>query len=223
MSHVHAPFAVWTWLLLLLSVHLALNYAAVRSVSLKTLNCQRASFVLSALLTTGTAPTPEEVSKRESILRTNSVLRWHDGTCLGRCKLGVHFQDFCDSLRAPFATSSSSCLRRLLYIFRDEQYVLWHDYNQKCMVLLYDQATNETKLKAWCHALRASKLCQPRVRKSGLETDAQLAWLESTLQANNQEFDHYLGQIRKAGWSLSTVALETNPCRRLRSFDPAHA
>ncbi|RHZ62643.1 RUS1 family protein [Aspergillus thermomutatus] len=49
-SHVTSFAATWTSLLLLLTVHLGMNYAAVRAVQMTSLNRQRANIVFSTLL-----------------------------------------------------------------------------------------------------------------------------------------------------------------------------
>ncbi|KAF7156871.1 hypothetical protein CNMCM5623_000716 [Aspergillus felis] len=49
-SHVTSFAATWASLLFLLTVHLGMNYAAVRAVQMTSLNRQRASIVFSALL-----------------------------------------------------------------------------------------------------------------------------------------------------------------------------
>ncbi|KAL4948738.1 vitamin B6 photo-protection and homoeostasis-domain-containing protein [Aspergillus filifer] len=49
-SHITSFTATWITLILLLSLHLSLNYAAVRSVQMTTLNRQRANIVFSTLL-----------------------------------------------------------------------------------------------------------------------------------------------------------------------------
>lgn len=49
-SHITTPITTWLTLLSLLTLHLFLNYLAVRSVQMTTLNRQRANIVFSALL-----------------------------------------------------------------------------------------------------------------------------------------------------------------------------
>ncbi|KAL4944254.1 hypothetical protein BDV06DRAFT_220517 [Aspergillus oleicola] len=105
-SHITSFTATWVTLILLLSLHLSLNYAAVRSVQMTTLNRQRANIVLSTLLSsdpgffdfvfgygsvyqthekqgkgknmqTLSALTPAQVAKQEQIFDAGGVLRWY--------------------------------------------------------------------------------------------------------------------------------------------------
>ncbi|KAF3394272.1 RUS1 family protein [Penicillium rolfsii] len=104
-SHVTGFTATWISLLTLLALHLSLNYAAVRSVQMTSLNRQRANIVLSALLEsdtginlteksiqskietrfetdTSTHPhtwkvlTPSQVSSQERIFHRGGTLQW---------------------------------------------------------------------------------------------------------------------------------------------------
>ncbi|TKA67954.1 hypothetical protein B0A49_07548 [Cryomyces minteri] len=74
-SWVSSPLATWSTLLLLLSIHLATNHAAVRAVSMRTLNRQRANLVFSHLIEDDEVLTPEEVSKKERIFDWDGVLK----------------------------------------------------------------------------------------------------------------------------------------------------
>ncbi|EAW15905.1 RUS1 family protein [Aspergillus fischeri NRRL 181] len=61
-SHVTCFAATWASLLFLLTVHLGMNYAAVRSVQMTSLNRQRANIVLSTLLESDLALDPRSLS-----------------------------------------------------------------------------------------------------------------------------------------------------------------
>ncbi|KAE8138023.1 DUF647 domain protein [Aspergillus pseudotamarii] len=102
-SQVTSYTATWISLVMLLTMHLSLNYAAVRSVQMTSLNRQRANIVFSTLLdsdkdldiasfnqahpilkhTKATQsqnqwqlPTPAQVSKQEKIFETDGILKW---------------------------------------------------------------------------------------------------------------------------------------------------
>ncbi|KAF4252498.1 hypothetical protein CNMCM8689_002049 [Aspergillus fumigatus] len=62
-SHVTSFAATWTSLVFLLTVHLAMNYAAVRSVQMTSLNRQRANIVFSTLLESDPALDPHRLSR----------------------------------------------------------------------------------------------------------------------------------------------------------------
>ncbi|KAL4808539.1 vitamin B6 photo-protection and homoeostasis-domain-containing protein [Aspergillus unguis] len=106
-SHVTGFAATWLTLLVLLALHLSLNYAAVRSVQMTTLNRQRANIVLSTLLSSDrdlpglveseqlpeqllqeekhdrqgdrqmAVLSPAQVAQHERIFDAGGALRWH--------------------------------------------------------------------------------------------------------------------------------------------------
>ncbi|PYI04939.1 DUF647 domain protein [Aspergillus sclerotiicarbonarius CBS 121057] len=104
-SHVTSFAATWISLLMLLALHLSLNYAAVRSVQMTSLNRQRANIVFSTILSSDpeltllTLPeptkqqptqkhtqspwktlTPAQVAKQEKIFESDGILRWSPTT-----------------------------------------------------------------------------------------------------------------------------------------------
>ncbi|KAL4961429.1 RUS1 family protein [Aspergillus stella-maris] len=70
-SHITSFTATWITLILLLSLHLSLNYAAVRSVQMTTLNRQRANIVFSTLL-------PSDPDFFEFVFGHGSVFQQHE-------------------------------------------------------------------------------------------------------------------------------------------------
>ncbi|OGM41795.1 DUF647 domain protein [Aspergillus bombycis] len=129
-SRVTSYSATWISLVMLLTMHLSLNYAAVRSVQMTSLNRQRANIVFSTLLESDTdldianfnptdragpdlkhnratqwrIPTPAQVSKQEKIFETDGILKWCSAPStqykLGSCRIGVSLEQFL----APSAT-----------------------------------------------------------------------------------------------------------------------
>ncbi|KXJ96660.1 vitamin B6 photo-protection and homoeostasis-domain-containing protein [Microdochium bolleyi] len=65
---VTTPTAVWTWMVLLVGMHLWTNYQAVRSVQMRSLNRQRATVVTKEFLQNKRVLDPAEVARREHIL-----------------------------------------------------------------------------------------------------------------------------------------------------------
>ena len=91
-SYISSQWATWTAMIALLAIHLSMNYLAVRSVSMRTLNRQRANLVFSNYLdqliefdgqTKGsgniTFPSPEEISIQEKIFARDGVICWKGG------------------------------------------------------------------------------------------------------------------------------------------------
>ncbi|KAB8230700.1 RUS1 family protein [Aspergillus alliaceus] len=134
-SRVTSYTSTWILLVMLLTLHLSLNYAAVRSVQMTSLNRQRANIVFSTLLDSDPdldiddvnltlqahtkpkqtnvtqsksqwhIPTPGQVSKQEKIFEADGVLRWISSAASTQYKLG-----FCRigvSLEQFLAPSSS--------------------------------------------------------------------------------------------------------------------
>ncbi|KAL6235176.1 hypothetical protein BDW75DRAFT_148169 [Aspergillus navahoensis] len=82
-SHITGFMATWLTLVFLLSMHLSLNYAAVRSVQMTTLNRQRANIVFSTLLSSDpeladVLSSPNCKGKRQPILKQQE--RGHQNT-----------------------------------------------------------------------------------------------------------------------------------------------
>ncbi|KAL2795859.1 vitamin B6 photo-protection and homoeostasis-domain-containing protein [Aspergillus keveii] len=104
-SHITSFTATWLTLLALLTLHLSLNYTAVRSVQMTTLNRQRANIVFSSMLSSDPdfallasvqladqqnyaepvernqedlqIPSPAQVSRRERIFDASGTLKWY--------------------------------------------------------------------------------------------------------------------------------------------------
>ncbi|KAK1138910.1 hypothetical protein N8T08_001699 [Aspergillus melleus] len=132
-SRVTSYTATWISLVLLLTVHLSLNYAAVRSVQMTSLNRQRTNIVFSTLFesdpdvdirsfsnshqvkerqkgisfdqTSWLILSPAEVAKQERIFETDGILRWSSIRSLSTSRIG-----FCRiglSVQQFLASSSS--------------------------------------------------------------------------------------------------------------------
>lgn len=232
-SWVASPIATWTTLLLLLSVHLATNYAAVRAVSMRSLNRQRANIVFSRLIAQDRALTPDAVSKRERIFEKDGVLRWYDDRVLGRCSIGVKLETLCRCLGSRHQRTRSidlqtADLSALVEIFQNERYLLWYDVAKRhALVVLKQGSTSECQLKAWMHALLLAQRHAQQQRagntgKTGLiaqeaansnteqtTNGARLAELASTLDTVSETFPEHARRLRAVGWDTSIAALET--------------
>ena len=132
-SRVHGNLATWIWLICLLTVHLATNYAAVRAVRMTTLNRQRANVVFSHMLDKGTIMGPDAVADQERIFERDGILRWKGTEVLGSCQIGVTVRTLLKSLpgqRNDVTLSHSHAqlpIVKLMAIFKNEQYLLWFD------------------------------------------------------------------------------------------------
>lgn len=218
-SWVTTPFATWTTLVILLSLHLETNRRAVRAVSMRTLSRQRATLVYHHL-SRGHVPTPNEIAIEERVFETDNVLRAANGTVLGYCKMGSKFSAF---LRAASerATVRSYCtqtdsVRKIFSAYKDHGYFLWtiprSKPHQVQVTIKRDAAATEL-LVAWWHAL--AFVSRPNFGVEDNEDVFSLA-LQSMSEARRMLTDHEKG-LRNAGWDLDTNALETAPSARVHA------
>ena len=215
--------ATWATLIALLSVHLATNYAAVKVVSMRCLNRQRANIVLAGILQHGVVLQPTDVAKRERIFERDGVLRWADDQILGHCRIGVTLETVLKCIGHQHARTGALDLQEvkmseLLHMYEDEGYILWFDYSQsEAMIVLKQDCTPIDQLKAWSHALiiaqsaRAEKDASQRQPKDDRSTLSKhvLADLQDALQKTHDLFAAFTDRLRDAGWDLDLAALET--------------
>ena len=227
-SNVTSTFATWTWLLTLLAVHLSTNYAAVRSVTMRTLNRQRANIVFSAFMAGEKVLTPEEAAEQEFIFEKDGILRWQGTENLGTCQIGVALRDVLQGVGGCVASQTGSFkylpmpLSSLLDIFSTEDYILWFNpVTEKALIVLKDGATTTSQLKAWSHALRVARVySETAARKIDLDPQAIVRTLEDTRRTHNKTFGRFIKQLEDAHWNTSTAVLETRPGRRIRVDEP---
>ncbi|KAL6707208.1 hypothetical protein ACN47E_004755 [Coniothyrium glycines] len=223
-SWVSTPMATWSTLIALLSIHLATNYAAVRAVSMRCLNRQRANIVFSNMMQNGRVLRPAEVAKRERIFDRDGILRWSDDKIIGRCKIGVSLHTLLSHVGSQRKDTGSLDSRAvsmpaLLAVFADEGYIMWPGYSpdDECLIVLKDGCTTIDQLKAWTHALSVMKVAQERSSEDKQEGNdvsqvtARLTEIERTLEETRNLFENYSETLKDQGWDLDVVALGTRP------------
>jgi len=210
-SYVTSPLATWSALALLLSIHLGMNHAAVRAVTMRTLNRQRATIVFSQFVTHGSILTPEQVSERERIFERDGVVRNSEDRVLGYCQIGVSLSMLLASIGHTASTSRSMHvpkdeLTRLFSDFDDEGYIL-HARGGNARIMLKTNSTPQTQLKAWYHALLALHVADDEAagKRKGNEV----------LLPNSEAWALLERNLKRAGWDLETGALETHPGTRV--------
>jgi hypothetical protein len=222
---VTSPFATWTTLILLLSIHLETNRRAVRAVSMRTLNRQRANFVYHHLRA-GHVPSPKEVSMQERIFESPGVLRSSSGEALGSCQMGASMSSFLQTLASPHPATKSTtipgtALTKLLKPFQKANYLMWYEplsISRKVDVhiALKKDATPLDQLSAWWHAMALADVSHPRDKSSGEGMKSESSTLlERSMASSSALVAKHESALRELGWDLDTGALETGSNPRL--------
>lgn len=228
-SNIKSPFATWSSLIALLSIHICTNFLAVRAVSMTTLNRQRANIIFSTYLGSSTPhriPTPSEVSAVEKVFERDGVLRWRGGPVIGWCNIGVRLSDILCTIAVVNRSTNSyrdiedGFQQRLLATYRDEEYILWYDAAARThLVVLKEGCNTLTQLRAWLHALLLARQITVRGiqnnKTSFMSTKDTLALLQETHSKARQSMLEMLPGLRQAGWNVDVGALETTSTTRL--------
>ncbi|KAK9470070.1 vitamin B6 photo-protection and homoeostasis-domain-containing protein [Dipodascopsis tothii] len=156
--HLTTARTTWTTLAALSVVHLAANYRAVRAVTLRTLNRQRAALVFShATDPAGPAPpllvAPADAAAREVVLERDGRLRWR-GRPIGHAALGSFAA--VEALRAPDVG-----LAELVDICGSAGFLLWYAGRPGAVdvrIALTEPTVAHAELRAWAAALFVARL-----------------------------------------------------------------
>lgn len=198
-----------------------MNASAVRAVSMRSLNRQRANIVFSHLLAYDKVLTPKDVSRRERIFERDGVLRGSHDEAIGHCRIGVSLQQLMKAMSRGRRTTTGLVtlhgneLARLVDLYRSETYILWFDWEVSTVYILLKQGTTaQSQLRAWSQGL---VLAQRAADNSGDEVSAnlQFAALVASLEQTSKRFDEDTERLRAAGWDLDICALETRSGTRL--------
>ena len=213
MSYVSSPIATWSCLIVLVSIHLAMNRAAVRAVSLHSLNRQRANIVLSNLLEDNRVMTPDEVSSQERIFSWDGMLQWK-GRAFAKAIIGVKLHSLLKTLAPAHVVTGAIrdgnlILERLLEIYSHEDFLVWYDSAKGiAYVVLKGQASPEAQLKAWTLALWGAYRFEEHYA-TGASRENLLELLEMTLRDISNLWDGYMERMVASGWDISIANLET--------------
>ena len=223
-SRVSSPVATWTLLILLLSIHLAMNHAAVRAVSMHTLNRQRANLVLSAYFEDNQALKPFEVSRQERIFEWGGKLRWKGSSPLATAKIGGPLQGIIHSLGPRHGVTGAtrdpdSVLMKLVEIHAREDYLLWYSWSDRMVyIVLKDHISPQCQLKAWSQGLVLAHHLYSAESATGamVETDKTLELIESSLLDVSKRWVRCIEHLKAAGWDIDVASLETASGTRIR-------
>ena len=191
----------YTILFVLVGAHLLLNYLAVRSVVLRTLNKQRASI----LWTSFKAPSgalnastlsPANVASKEILFGAPSSIRdAFTGRRIGQCNLGMSFRSITYQCPAEHIASA-------LHVFDGERYVLFiaggNDHGLRPVTIsvsFKDGYRSMDQLQAWIHAIEVAR----RLHDRGDNADPAEV-LRSTLSAIREALPGFVQSLVEAGW-----------------------
>lgn len=224
-GRVTTPITTWIFLLALIAIHMLMNYLAVRSVMMRTLNRQRLTLAYCAFRSSSShnqIQTPAQISKREYIFARGGRLYDYStlisGAFLGHCR----FENFISArqiglLSEPHVTS-------LLNIFSDEKYILSFggggNEGLRIQIYLREDATSRDTLKAWMHAIELAYLARDRRKdKSNVfsfSDDDVLDIIRKSFQVVLQAHSKFCEELAKRGWDLETGALLTSEIARFK-------
>lgn len=208
-------------LILLLSVHLAMNRAAVRAVSMHTLNRQRANIIISTFLDQGIVLTPEEASHQERIFEWDGILRWKGRSLSAKARIGIPFRELLDSLAPSYQTTGSVKspdveAATLAKLYRKEGYVMWYSKSQRCAyIVLKEGASPSAQLRGWAHALWVVQSLHDNSTRGSLHPQDVLT-LSSALESLSERWEDFLNELKQKGWDLEIASLETSSGTRIR-------
>lgn len=215
-------------LLLLLTVHLVMNYLAVRSVILTTLNRQRATIVYSHYRAKGGVLAPFQAACRERIFEHSGTIRdVATGSRLGTCRICCSFSEFLHLSgldRRQKADTNSRSPTQILSIFQDERYLLCPgpDFSKtrRLMVVICfkENAGPEDHLKAWLHAYEVIALHAQRPKEDTKSIPIG-GTIDTSLQAIRVAFPSLLTELKHKGWDTKNGTIVTKPVRSVSTVD----
>jgi hypothetical protein len=193
---------------------------AVRSVTMRSLNRQRANLVFSHLVAYDKVLTPSQVSRLEFVFEKDGVLRWLGSDILGRASIGVGMKEVVlagGKSRDDSGSIAAPDLYALSQLFRNEQYLLCSDgeAGSAVKIALKLGCSARSQLKAWLHALILAKAASELAKggsareKKGDDDGGSARAISSSLERTNALFDEIVLRLSSAGWSLDEAALET--------------
>jgi hypothetical protein len=205
--YITSPWATYLVLLVIISVHLAINYVAVKGLAIRSPNRQRAAIAwLWFRSQGGTPPSPQAVAGHELIFERPEIIRDPvTGRVIGKCHVGT----------TPLDVMRGSVLSKdYLDIFLADKYIVCFDPKTPLAangignlptvhVCLKEGFTRIDELKGWIHAVeicRSLALSQGPNGK-GSET-SELKYIRSTFQDVKDKYDRFVGRMKEAGWNF---------------------
>jgi len=206
--YVNTRASTYMILFVLVGAHLFLNYLAVRSVVLRTLNRQRACILWTSFKAPNgelnkRALSPTTVASKEALFGSPCSLRdasTRKTRTIGRCVLGT-------SLRHVTTQCAMEHIASALHVFEHERYTIFitcgnkrtmRRANTTALVCFKDGYLPKDQLQAWIHAIEIARRIS---LSSHLGHSADLAdVLRSTLQEVRKMLPIFIQSLAEAGW-----------------------
>ena len=201
---VHDKPTVWALMLILVGVHLMMNYRAVRSVKMRSLNRQRATILFREYLENNTILTPTQVSQSESILSNGiGTLRSKSGDYRGTCEFGSY---------GDIRGWNPRGYQR--YDFETSTYFLgiWHQSGNFHMRIALKEGI-KNPIGAWFDAVTHAYHFDSALKdglQSHYENEMPIGYI------SDEQKDSVFAALTSAGWDLDINALETRTPVRVR-------
>ena len=239
---ITSPLATWIALLSLVAIHLLTNYLAVRSVTMTSLNRQRANILFSHLLTTGNVLYPAEVAEREKVFEEDGVLRWSNGQKLGWAKIGVSLGTLLEKLgRRDQMTGSVKVTdggddwlkeQEWQCCVKDKYSSCWVQQDSTAYIMLGQNCEPWQQLRAWMQALIMAAMAKgidiedkshgtPQINGEKIILgDVTRAEAITRIAQKRTEmiWQLYVVDLKRKGWDLDIAMLETRPGTRVSSL-----
>lgn len=220
--------AVIGLMLVLVFIHLWMNYLGVRSVCMETLSRQRATILFAHFLKSGEILSPSEVASREHIIFWQPVVRNAQGQ---------------DVARIEFATSYAQALkpeapRQEVAIVGGNAYAAFISTHvtgrlAHIKMVLLEGATPQDAITAWFNAMAiawhvrpgtgfTADLCHcfsPEKAQTGGSTGAADGVQTRAEHRSGSISPEFWAMLSMKGWNLDSQALETGAPLRLRVTD----
>ena len=200
-----------------------MNRAAVRAVSMHSLNRQRANLVFSTFLDQNKVLTPKEVSLQERIFEWDGVLRWRSSSPFAKSKIGLTLRELLASLAPAHEMTGSirdggAKVMRLIHLYSQEGFLVWYDAPQRVgHISLKEGAPSSSQLKAWALILWvAHRQRQAGAHATSASFESALELHRTTLQELSSRWLDCIERLRTAGWDINVANLETTSGSRIR-------
>lgn len=179
---VESREAVFGLMVMLVFVHLWMNYLGVCCVQLETLNRQRTTILTQHYLNTGQILTPAQVAQRENIVFWAPFIRNKDGVIVAHVTYAKSFREAMPDGYQP-----------VIYGDAGFRLILWHPVGRivRMKILLSGDKEEElAALEAWILAVR-------------------IAWNLGRIGGGDTRAGRIIPRLRTGGWRLDEYGFET--------------